>query len=118
MKKTACQVITIIGVCIAVIGILVDALTLGLPITAFSLVDISAVAAIVGVAFIFGKDAEKSYIGYLITLILGVSSLTELILSSTNVSFSAIGFSVMAIASIAYFFVQFVKLLGFKKEEK
>ena len=118
MKKTACQIITIIGAIIAVIGIIIDAITYGSSITVFSIVDLSAVAAIVGVAFIFGKNKENAYLGYLITLILGVSSLTTLIFATVSPKISAIGFVVMSVASIVFFFIQFVKLLGFKKDEE
>ena len=118
MKKTVSQIITIIGAIIAVVGIVIDALSNETPTVAFSIVDLSAIVAVVAVAFIFGKDSEKSYIGYLLSLILGLSALTQIILVTEYFSIVSLGFTVMAIASIVYFFIKFIKMLGFEKVQK
>jgi uncharacterized membrane protein len=117
MKKTASQIITIIGAIIAIIGIVIDAFSTGAPVVAFSIVDLSAIVAVFAIAFIFGKNKDKAYIGYLLALILGLSALTTILLSPAF-SLSSLGFVVMAIASIVYFFIKFIKMLGFEKVEK
>ena len=118
MKKTVSQVITIIGAIVAVVGVFVDALIFGVPTVPFTILDLSAVAAIVAIAFILGKNSGLVYIGYLISLILGLSALTQIIMSDVGFGLVYIGFAIMALASIGYFFVQFIKVLGFVKVEK
>ena len=118
MKKTLSQIITLIGTVLAVVGIVVDAITRGVPTVAFSLADLSAIAAVVAIAFIFGKNQNMVYLGYLISLILGLSALSQMMVPKSYFGVVSLGFTVMAIASIVYFFVQFIKMLGFEKADK
>ncbi len=133
MKKTATQVIMVIGALIAVIGIIVDAILSGSPIIAFSIVDLSAVAAVLAIAFVFGKKELLVTIGYLLAAIIGACALTALMTPtkividsyygqtyyySYNLSVTGIGFIVMGVAALIYFFVKMLKCFGFVRTGK
>ena len=133
MKKTLEQVILAIGALVAVIGIIVDSLIFETPITAFTIMDLSTVAAVVAIAFIFGKNDLLVTIGYLIVAMIAMGALTVIITpsqtlvetiygdryeSSYNISVVCIGFIVMGLASLIYFTVKLLKCLGFVRNGK
>lgn len=117
MKKSLSELAMIIGAVIAVIGILADAFSYGESIPVFNIIDLSSVAAILAIAFVFGKDSDKAFIGYLIAVILGASALTEIIME-TEFGIISVGYAIMGLASVVYYFIKFIAMLGFVKKDK
>ncbi len=124
MKKTLSQILAVIGMIIAVVGILLDAVSLEMPMYAFSIADVSFAVAITALALIFSKKEGAVSLGYLIMVAAGVSAITrilnpdELFAAMEVISFTAIGFAVMAVAALLYYFVKLLTVLGFVKKGK
>lgn len=125
MKKTVSQVVMIIGALVAIIGILIDCINYGAM--EFGFGDLTTVAAVVAVAFVFSKKDSLVYIGFLIAAILGAYSIPQISYSipmpdgygdvyyAYYTSVARIGLSVMALSSIMFYFVELLKAFGWVK---
>jgi hypothetical protein len=125
MKKTVSQVVMIIGALVAIIGILIDCFNYGAM--EFGFGDLTTVAAVVAVAFVFSKKDSLVYVGFLIAAILGAYSIPQISSSIPMpdgygdvyfvyyTSVARIGLSVMALSSIMFYFVELLKAFGWVK---
>ncbi len=134
MKKTVSQILMIIGAFVAIIGIIIDAFILEQPITAFNIIDLSTIAAIFALAFVFGKKESLVKIGYVIAAVLGACALTQILIpteivvdegiygsyveTESNFTVSGLGFLSMGLAALVFYFVQLLKAFGFVRAGK
>jgi len=124
MKKTLSQIIAVIGMLIAIVGIFLDAMELEMPAYAFSIMDLSFAVAIASLVLIFSKKEGAVSLGYLIMVVAGVAAITRILYPDEMFayyeffSFIDVGFAVMAVAALLYYSVKLLTLLGFVKKGK
>lgn len=116
MKKTVSQVALIIGVFVSIIGIIIDAFSINLITT----IGLNSIALVFAIAFVFSKKKNLVYVGYVIAGIIGACALTMLLIPLDRYDISIglvsnIGYILMGVASLIFYFVEMLRVFGFVK---
>ncbi len=119
MKKSLTKLVMFSGFITVVIGIIVDSMITGLQAIAFSMLELSVVAAILAICFINAKNNVLVNVGYCMAGILGACGLSKfIILSSSELNIvTSIGYIVMGVSAVLYLFTIILDFFGFVIKE-
>ena len=119
MKNLLTKIVMFIGFLLTVIGIIVDSVSMRIPISAFSLLDMTFIAAIFAFCFIQAKGKIIVNIGYCIAAVLGTSGLAQIITNTEDyILISNIGCIIMSFAALCHLTTIILELCGFVKKGK
>ena len=120
MKKSLTKLVMFAGFIIVVIGIIVDSMIAELPATAFSVLELSVVAAILAICFINAKNNVLVNVGYCMAGILGACGLANVITlySSELKIVTTVGYIVMGVSAVFYLFTTILDFFGFVKKDR
>ncbi len=119
MKKEVNKIILTLGFITSMVGLWYNAINGNLNRVVYAF-EVSMLAAVLAIAFIFASNTTLKNLGYGLTALLGATGIRSIILMDGNIYIGllipAIGFIIMSLSGILYLFALLFKFFGFVKK--